>query len=114
VVLSLPAARHAFKPGATAEVVVDLKREQGYDKPVVVKAVGLPAGVTCDDVTSPGKGDAAKQVKLVLKSTADAVPFTGPIHFVGHVEGEAPRPALRPATPLLGSSPDVWLTVAPK
>jgi hypothetical protein len=115
VILTLPAARHGLKQGGQTEIVVDLKREQGFDKPVVLKGVNLPAGVTCDEVTSPAMGDASKQVKLVLKATADAAAYSGILHIVGQVEGEAaPRVAVRPATPVLGASPDVWLFVGPK
>lgn len=115
VILTLPAVRHGLKQGGQTEIVVDLKREQGFEKPVVLKSIDLPAGVTCDEVTSPGKGDASKQVKVVLKATADAAAYLGLIRIVGHVEGEAtPRMAVRPATPVLGASPDVWLFVGPK
>ena len=69
--------------------------------------------MTAEVVKSPGSGDAAKSVKLVLKAAADAQ--SGPLRIVGKSAGATPSE--RPATfeSMQGTAKflhrDLWLSV---
>jgi hypothetical protein len=60
-----------------------LYRNDGFDGPVRVEAVGLPAGVSCDPVVvAPGKNSAP----LVFHAAADAKPGVFDVRIVGKAE----------------------------
>jgi len=44
----------ALEPGGTSELVARLRREEGFDREVEVKAENLPLGVACETVKVPG------------------------------------------------------------
>ncbi|MBV9123066.1 MAG: PPC domain-containing protein [Planctomycetes bacterium] len=70
-------------------------RQDGWNGPLTLNAVGLPAGVTCPpQVIGPGQ----RHGVLVVTATADASPWTGEIQIQGTalIQG---RPVVRTARP---------------
>jgi len=86
--LTLAADTFTLTADKPAEIAVTVNRQAGFDEPIEVRALELPAGVTAEIVTSAPKGDTAKAVKLVLKLAADArSPVSGPFRFAGRSTG---------------------------
>lgn len=76
-----------LRKGGTEPVRVLVRRRDGFDGPVAIEAVGLPAGVSCPSVTVAPKEDS---VRLVLHAAPDAVGWNGEIRLVGKAKlGEA-------------------------
>ena len=59
----------AFQPGGTTELVAKLRREEGFDREVEVKAENLPLGVACETAKVPGTDN---EFRLPCKVDADA------------------------------------------
>ena len=101
--LLLPADGLAVDVGDARNVEVKIGRRDGLSAPILLHAEGLPAGVTCEDVTVPESGD-----KGVLVFKAADVPVTSAsLRIVGRaaragqsIERVARFPA-RPGEPLL-------------
>lgn len=88
------------------EVPVTLAVREGLAEAVEIKAIDLPAGVTCEPVKSAAPPKAGEVVKLVLKATPDAAAFSGPIHIVGAAGALTRAVHLAPS-----QSTAIWLTV---
>jgi hypothetical protein len=93
--LTVAAGTYRIAPGMTLEVPVTINRQGGFKEELEISAAGLPAGITADAVRSPGEGDAAKSLKLVLHAAADAQ--SGPFRVVAKTAAGA-MPAERFAT----------------
>jgi hypothetical protein len=78
--LSVAAGNFVGSKGKPLEIPVTINRQNGFNDEVTISAVDLPAGVTAQEVTSTNKGDTAKQVKLMLTASDDAV--AGPFRIV--------------------------------
>ncbi|MCA9267581.1 MAG: PPC domain-containing protein [Planctomycetales bacterium] len=109
--LTLAAGEFALPAGKTVEIPVDVKRLDGFAEEIQIAAVDLPAGVTAEEVASPAKGDAAKQVKLKLTAGENAT--SGLLRIVGRVGEAAPQTARFTYAGAAQSHQQVWLTVAP-
>ena len=85
-----------------------VNRKLGFDKPVEVKAEGLPEGVKVE-VTKPAKPDPNT---VTLSLTAEK-PWSGPFRLVGSVVDEPKfRRVVRAALPEFDeSTAELWLTV---
>ena len=59
----------ALEPGGTSELVARLRREEGFDREVEVKAENLPLGVACETVKVPGTDN---EFRLSCKVETDA------------------------------------------
>ncbi|MFN9368896.1 MAG: c-type cytochrome domain-containing protein [Planctomycetia bacterium] len=71
-----------LRRGGRFPLIVQLFRQDGFDKGVELAVEGLPAGVSCRPVTiAPG----AAQTTLVLEAGPEAVAWQGPIRVVGTV-----------------------------
>ncbi len=111
--LSLGAGTYRIAPEMTLELPITVNRRDGFQDEIELTAVGLPAGITAEIVKSPGSGDAAKSVKLMLRAAADA--HSGPLRILGKSAG-----ALRLERPVTFESTqgtakflhrDLWLSV---
>lgn len=91
--LTAPAQRQGAPSGITLRrgdnfpIYVAALRRDGFTGPVTVSAEGLPAGVTCPEVTL---GTTPSSGIMVFTSTADAPPFAGAIKLVAKARIEAP------------------------
>ena len=70
-----------------AEITVKIARRGSVEAigGIVLRAVGLPEGIVCPEVTSEATGPTAAEVKLAI--TSNGVPFSGPIRIVGTSNG---------------------------
>jgi len=112
VALSVAADAFVVKADAMLEIPVTVERRSGFAASLPISLQGLPEGVTAEPVVSEPKGDSAKAVKLIVKSTRTQA-WSGPVQVVGKPDGAADvTAALVPA----GSTdrlPHLWLTVRP-
>lgn len=100
------------KPGDSIEIEVTVNRRGGYDMELQIAADGLPEGVTCAAVTSPGEGDASKSVKVKLEAAGE-IAFNGPLRIVAS-DGEGEVGVATTELPLSGARTEsLWLTVGP-
>ncbi|MBL9125689.1 MAG: PPC domain-containing protein, partial [Planctomycetaceae bacterium] len=109
--LSVAGEGFVVAAGGQLEIPVKVDRLLGFNQPVAIQIEGLPAGATCDLVTSPAEGDAAKEIKLVVKGGDSA--GSGAIQFVGRVAG-AESLVRRATAPIAGRTAKTdrcWLTV---
>jgi len=102
-----------FAVAATGELEIPVKvvRNGGFDKPIKVAAVDLPAGLTAEPVTSEPTGDSAQKVTLKIVAK-DANAFNGEFSIAGDSEIQPAQPAsfnLYDGYPLT----ELWLTVKP-
>ena len=108
----------AAAAGASVEIPLEVERIGGFDQPIEIRAVELPAGVQLEELTVPAKTDDAKKkgktetVQLKLVTAPDAQ--SGPLRFIG-------ESASHPAVPVSFSLANgdrrhtaAWLTVQPK
>ncbi|QDU28388.1 hypothetical protein ETAA8_34880 [Anatilimnocola aggregata] len=109
--LSVTAGNQLLEAGKTLEIPVSINR-QGFTSEVSIAAVDLPMGVTVEAVTSPAKGETAKQVKLIFTAAADAQ--AGPIRIVAR-DAEDKELATALVTQTLGGSTfqhsSIWLAI---
>ncbi len=92
-----------------AELTVNVVRRGSGIGPISISAVGLPEGVTAEEIVSETKGDTAAKVKLTFKSTG--VAFNGPVQITGVTkEPQEIRRRARTAPRLGASFETVWLT----
>lgn len=127
--LTVAADRFRVVAGDKLEIPVSIQRLDGAAQPLRVVAEGLPAGVTCEAVTSETKGDSSKEVKLTLQAAAEEagmpLRFQGSFRIVAYpvpAEPAAAAAAEPPAAvPLTIASRDLgdgfslanlWLTVS--
>lgn len=80
----------ALLPGKTVEIPLTVDRQNGLEEDIEIVAADLPPGITAEAVTSAGKGDTAKAVKLVLQAAEDAAPWQGAIRIVGKRKSDSP------------------------
>ncbi len=101
------------KPG---EIAVTIARADGFAEELAVSVTGLPAGVTCDAVTSPVKGENSGSLKLSLKAAESAEAFSGAIQVVGHpAKSESKKVTAQFPIPGASMTTDqIWLTVLKK
>jgi len=59
----------ALEPGGTTEFLATIRREEGFDREVEVKAENLPLGVACETAKVPGMSD---ELRLPCTVEADA------------------------------------------
>jgi hypothetical protein len=115
--LGLAADQFTLTPGKPLKIPVTITRDDGFNGPVQVEALGLPETVTAPRVTSSPSGTSAKSVTLELSAATSSVPWSGPFQIIGRVEQEGsgsvprPRPARVPLPGLNGTSTHLWLTV---
>ena len=113
--LSLAADSFTLAAAKPLEIPIKVDRRDGFDDKIEIRAVGLPAGITAEVVTSEPKGDSAKSVKLVLNAAPDAsLPLSAPLRIEGKSAGSTPlvRSArFELAAPLTGQHTAAWLTV---
>jgi hypothetical protein len=110
--LSLAADQYTLPADKPLEIPVAIDRS-GFSGDIKIEAIGLPEGVTVEPLTSPGEGDAAKEVKLTLTASAGAA--SGPFRVVGGAV-DAAEPIERTARFSVPNKPgtlaDAWLTTA--
>jgi hypothetical protein len=70
---------HLLKGGSIA-LRLYVKRQDGFDRDIVVSAEGLPEGVTCEPITL---GVGMKTGALIFRANADAPNWAGPVRIVG-------------------------------
>jgi hypothetical protein len=106
----------ALIPGKTVEIPLTIDRQNGYDQDIEFTASDLPPGITAAAVTSAGKGDSAKALKLVLRAAEDAAPWQGAIRIHGTAKSDSPSAPCYAefAVSLPGARPqsDIFLVVA--
>ncbi len=108
---SVSADAFTHTAGGETAVQVTIERLNGFSAPVQVTARDLPEGLTCDPVTSPGKGAMATSVKLVIKGRTSAS-MSGPFQIQSAAQGQSSR-SVRAAVPgVRGSTNTLWLTVS--
>ncbi|MBC8352013.1 MAG: PPC domain-containing protein [Planctomycetes bacterium] len=110
--LTLTNDSYVLTPGTPLEIPVTIGRQNGFSGEIVVKAIELPDGVTCEVVKSEAKGDSSKSVKVVLKAEAD--PASAPFKVVGSTSGEGAIERTARYT-IAGTTTEyskAWLTVA--
>ena len=97
------------------EVPVSVQRHAGTGlavKDIRIEVVGLPSGVSCDDVLSLATGETASKVTLQLKSNGQ--PYSGPIRIRGsETESNVVRFALTPVK-YRSCTNTIWLTARTK
>lgn len=112
VALTVTADAFVVKAEAMLEIPVTVERRSGFAASLPISLQGLPEGVTAETVVSEPKGDSAKALKLIVKSTRKEA-WSGPVQIVGRPEGAGEvTAALIPA----GSTDrlsHLWLTVRP-
>ncbi|MDX1944141.1 MAG: PPC domain-containing protein [Pirellulaceae bacterium] len=69
--------------GAEKKLDVTIERRGDWKTPLVLHVAGLPAGVTCEDVTVPPN---APKGSLVFKCAADAAVISQPVTITGRAE----------------------------
>lgn len=103
----------SIEAGKTLDVDVNIARLRAFAEPIEVTAVELPPGLSVEPVVSAAEGDTAK--KVVLKFTATADLFNGPVKIEGRSQGDTQR--IHPATAALKvprtRTEQIWLTVRP-
>lgn len=104
-----------LKADKELEVPVTVTRSAGFAGEINLNVIGLPEGVTVQLAKSEAKGDSAKSVKLMLKTTGD-VGFAGPIRIIGRSAGEPSleRVATMPLKSFGSETSILWLTVIKK
>ena len=111
--LALAAGTYRVAPELTVEVPIAVNRAGGFKEEIEIAAAMLPPGVTAEAVKSPGEGDAAKAVKLVLKAASDAQ--GGIVRIVGTSAGEMPQQQTATFETTQGESKfrhrDLWIAV---
>jgi hypothetical protein len=110
--LTLAADRFTLTPGKPLEIAVTVNRRHGLAKPITIRAVDLPDGVTAEPATSQPTGETAKAVKLRLTATATAK--AGPFRIVGSADGQPERRAVAPIAGFPATTAAPWLTVVPE
>ena len=110
--VTVAAESFTVTPGKPLEIPVTINRLEGFAEDVILEAVGLPAGVTAEPVTSPGKGTTAKSVKLVLQSSGPAAQVE--FQLVGRSTSSLFRPATAPRVAADQRTSQLWLTVLAK
>jgi hypothetical protein len=88
------------------EIPVTLAPREGLTEAVEIKAIDLPAGVTCEPVKSAAPPKAGEAVKLVLKATPETAAFSGPFRVVGTAGALTRAVHLAPS-----QSTAIWLTI---
>jgi hypothetical protein len=106
--LGLAADKLVMKSGEDLEIEVTIERIQGFKEEVELTVEGLPDGISCAAVISPGEGDAAK--KVTLKFSGSSAPFSGPLKIVGKA-GERIRSASYAIPKMTIRRHDPWLSV---
>ncbi len=109
--VTLAADRFALKAGEPLQIPVKVARQNGYDRPMEIKATGLPASVTQTVVVSTAGTDTAGEVQLTLFTAAP-----GPVSTPFHVVAREIAPAGRRLTATFGAAgkqrlSTAWLTV---
>lgn len=69
-----------LRKGGSQRLMVQIYPRDGFKENIAITVEGLPAGVTCPQVTATPND---KQVTLVLSAAADAATWSGPITIVG-------------------------------
>ncbi|MDZ4818592.1 MAG: PPC domain-containing protein [Planctomycetota bacterium] len=69
--------------GSTLTIPISLQRAGGFNKTVRFIPNGLPAGVSFGPCVASNKGKPSTAVNLVIKATADAAGWQGPISIAG-------------------------------
>lgn len=109
--LSIPANRYIAEATKPVEIPVTITR-QGLSVPMTITVNGLPAGVTCETVTSAPEGETSKAVTLKLVVTPEAATFSGPLRIVGRITGpDSEQAATAPIEGVEARTAAVWLTV---
>lgn len=88
------------------EIPVTLAIREGLTEAIEIKAIGLPAGVSCEPVKSAAPPKMGEVVKLILKSSPEAVAVSGPMRIVGTAGALTRAVHLAPS-----QSTAIWLTV---
>lgn len=116
--LELAADQVVVPAGGTTELSVAVIREDGFDRPIEVRASDLPEGLACEPAVSQPQGDTAKAIVLKIAARAGStLPEPGPFRVIGSVSARsAAEPAFeRIATaslaPLDAVTRIVWCTV---
>lgn len=103
--LSLAADSVVLAADKPLEIPVTLAVRDGLAEAVEIKAVDLPAGVSCEPVKSAVPPKAGEMVKLMLKASPETAAFYGPIRIVGTAGAMTRAVRLSPS-----QSTAVWLT----
>lgn len=112
-VLTVAADNFTIKAESPLEIPVTVERRGGLSSAVAIQVTGLPDGLTAETVVSEPKGDSAKSVKLVIKSTkTDA--WSGPIRIAGKSENATEEWPAQFVTATSERVPHLWLTALPK
>jgi hypothetical protein len=109
--LSVVDERVGIKVGISAELKVKVSRLNGHDRPIEIRATGLPDGVKAPSVVSAAKGDSSKSVTLKFDATKA---YSGPFRLEG-IETEGPkraRLARGSVTDLERPLLDFWITAS--
>lgn len=114
---SLAVASDSFvlSPDKELEIPVTVTRTSGFAGEIRVSLLGLPIGVTADAVTSEGKGDSSKAVKLKLKADGQQS-YSGRFQIVGSVGNSAnlERLATLPLKSFQSETAQLWMTTIKK
>jgi hypothetical protein len=104
--LSVAADSFVLAADKPLEIPVTLAVREGLAEAIEIKAMDLPASVTCEPVKSAAPPKMGEMVKLVLKAAPEAVAVSGPIRIVG-TAGTLTRAVTLPPS----QSTAIWLTV---
>ncbi len=112
--LTLAADQFVLTADKPLEIAVNIDRRDGYAEEITVSALNLPAGVSAEPVVSPAQGDAAKAIKLMLKSAPQTKPWQGPIVIfgIGGADKQRRTASFDINLPGHGRSSNAWLTVS--
>jgi hypothetical protein len=108
--LTLAADRFAVAAGKSVKVPVTIDRRNGFAEPIEVRVEGLPAGVTCQPVTSDPKGATKAKLELELVA-AKETGAGGPLRIVGRANRE--RMATAAVDGFNARTEHPWLVVQP-
>lgn len=120
--LTVATDRYTLQHGESVKLPVSIDRRDGFDRPLEIAAVDLPAGVTADAVQSSAKGDSSKSVTLELTTSAEgpaAEPIQQPFRILARFadvdenQQDETMPARHQLRPHLETEL-LWLTVKGK
>ena len=109
--LRVAADNFVIPKGKPLESPVTIERANGFAGEIEIAPLFLPEGVTAPAVKSQGKGETAKQVKLVFSAAGG--PHQTPLRIAGtsSTDPALVRTAAFPLPAFNSASEDLWLTV---
>ncbi len=117
VALQVASDRFSVVPGSSIEVPLTIQRTDGFEDELKISAVDLPSGLSCQSVTSAGKGETAKSVKLTIQADPSTAAGHGRMRIVAVTAAAATdEPEEWHATYSLRSQlliDSFWLTTTP-